>query len=105
MVVDIKTGRQFGKSFEDVNLDRQIRHKKLGVMTPRQFVNALELEVGWIMDPYCRTTPSGFKDREELKNWCMSHQPFYKQYIPEVVSYFALKYDIPKAAADVKLNK
>lgn len=29
-----------------------------------------------------------FKDRAELKKWCMSEQPYYKKYIPEVVDYF-----------------
>ena len=43
------------KRCEDIKLDRKIRHKKLGIMTPRQFVDALELEVGWIMDPYTYT--------------------------------------------------
>ena len=29
-----------------------------------------------------------FKNRDELKKWCMSEQPYYKKYIPEVVDYF-----------------
>ena len=84
-----------------MNLDKKIRHKKLGVMTPRQFVDALELEVSWIMDPNTYHNTDAFKDREELKEWCMSHQPYYKKYIPEVVDYFAQKYDIPKIAKEV----
>jgi len=30
--------------------------------------------------------------RQELKDWCMDNQPYYKKYIPEVVNYFAKKY-------------
>ena len=94
MIIDIRTRKKVGKSFEDVNLDRKIRHKKLGILTPRYFVEAMELEIGLIMDPYMNTSIKGFKDREELKEWCISNQPSYKKYIPEVVDYFALKYDI-----------
>lgn len=101
MIIDIRTKKKIGKSFEDVNLDRKIRHKKLRILTPRQFVNALELEVSLIMDSYFPTTIKGFKDRKELKDWCMSNQPFYKKYIPEVVNYFALKYDIPNTSNNV----
>ena len=32
-----------------------------------------------------------FRDREELKRWCMDNQPYYKKYIPEVVDYFYSK--------------
>ena len=32
--------------------------------------------------------------RDELKKWCMENQPYYKEYIPEVVNYFAEKYQI-----------
>ena len=95
MIIDMNTKQSTGESYEDINLDRQIRHKKLGILTPRQFVNALELEVGFIMNPYMPTTINGFKNRKELMEWCINNQPFYKKYIPEVVNYFALKYDIP----------
>ena len=30
----------------------------------------------------------------ELKKWCMYNQPYYKKYIPEVVEYFANKFDL-----------
>lgn len=94
MIIDIKTKQSIGKNYEDIDLDRQIRHKKLGIITPRQFVNALELDISIIMNPYVSTTVNGFKNRKELKDWCICNQPFYKKYIPEVVNYFALKYDI-----------
>ncbi len=98
-MIDIKPQKKTGKSIEDINLDRQIQHKKLGILTPRQFVEELELEVRLIMDPFFPSAIKGFKDRKELKEWCIGHQPSYKKYIPEVVSYFAIKYDIPDVAS------
>ena len=35
-----------------------------------------------------------FKDREELKKFCMDNQPYHKKYIKGVVDYFAKKYNI-----------
>jgi len=32
-----------------------------------------------------------FKSKQEIKDWCMSNQPYYKKYIPDVVNYFAQK--------------
>lgn len=32
--------------------------------------------------------------KEEVKEWCMSNQPYYKKYIPEVVTYFFNKITI-----------
>jgi hypothetical protein len=32
--------------------------------------------------------------KAELKAWCMDNQPYYKKYIPDVVNYFAKKYNI-----------
>lgn len=29
-----------------------------------------------------------FTTRKEVKEWCMSEQPYYKKYIKEVVDYF-----------------
>jgi hypothetical protein len=29
-----------------------------------------------------------FENRQEIKKWCMDNQPYYKKYIPEVVTYF-----------------
>lgn len=31
---------------------------------------------------------NSFKSKKELKEWCMSNQPYYKKYIPEVVEHF-----------------
>ena len=35
-----------------------------------------------------------FNNRKELANWCKDNQPYYKKEIPEVVNYFAEKYNI-----------
>lgn len=32
--------------------------------------------------------------KQQLKEFCMDHQPYYKKYIPEVVEYFAKQYQI-----------
>lgn len=32
--------------------------------------------------------------KSDLKKWCMDNQPYYKKYIPDVVTYFAQKYNI-----------
>lgn len=34
---------------------------------------------------------SPFKNREEIKVWCMDNQPYYKKYIKDVVDYFYSK--------------
>lgn len=46
--------------------------------TVRDFIEALEVRLMY----------QDFKDRDELKKWCMSEQPYYKKYIPEVVKHF-----------------
>jgi len=32
-----------------------------------------------------------FKDKNEIKEWCMDNQPYYKKHIPDVVKYFVNK--------------
>lgn len=32
--------------------------------------------------------------KDELKQWCMDNQPYYKKHIPEVVNYFSQLYGI-----------
>lgn len=50
--------------------------------------------------PSLKTIQSGaswhkpISSKEELKQYCMNNQPYYKKYIPEVVEYFANKYNI-----------
>ena len=46
--------------------------------TVRDFIEALEVRLMY----------QDFKDKQELKKWCMSEQPYYKKYIPEVVKHF-----------------
>lgn len=60
--------------------------------TVGDFIEDLEPMVNMIMNNQNIQKP--FKDRNELKLWCMDNQPYYKKYIPEVVNYFAIKYGI-----------
>ena len=55
--------------------------------TVGDFINDLELEFKIIMGSGSWKKP--FKNREEVKIWCMENQPYYKKYIKEVVDYFA----------------
>ncbi len=55
----------------------------------QDFINELEHHFEMIMSEMSWQKP--FKDREELKRWCMDNQPYYKKYIPEVVNYFYSK--------------
>jgi len=57
--------------------------------TPQDFIDELEPSFNQIMNGFSWKAP--FKDREDLKNWCMDEQPYYKKYIPEVVDYFFAK--------------
>ena len=57
--------------------------------TVQHFVDELEPIFEMIMSGQSWQSP--FKDREELKRWCMDNQPYYKKYIPEVVDYFYSK--------------
>lgn len=52
--------------------------------TVQDFINDLEIIINF----------QKFKDKTELKNWCMDNQPYYKKHIPDVVNYFAKKYNI-----------
>lgn len=52
--------------------------------TVQNFIDALEVQIKYVT----------IKDKKELKKWCMDNQPYYKKYIPEVVNYFADKYNI-----------
>ena len=55
--------------------------------TVRNFIEELEPTFNMIMRGQSWQKP--FKSKEEVKSWCMDNQPYYKKYIPEVVSYFA----------------
>lgn len=32
--------------------------------------------------------------KSELKDWCKDNQPYYKKHIPQVVNYFAKKFNL-----------
>ena len=34
------------------------------------------------------------KTKEDLKKWCIDNQPYYKEYVPEIVEHFADKYNL-----------
>jgi len=57
--------------------------------TVGDFINDLEPMFNMIMNNNSHVKP--FKTKDEVKKWCMSNQPYYKKYIPEVVKYFASK--------------
>lgn len=57
--------------------------------TVQDFIDELEPQFDMIMSGNSWQKP--FKNKEELKTWCMDNQPYYKRYIPEVVNYFNKK--------------
>ena len=60
--------------------------------TVQDFINDLNLSLTMIMTDQSWQKP--FKNREEIKKWCMDHQPYYKKYIPGVVDHFCQQYNI-----------
>lgn len=60
--------------------------------TVQDFINDLNVPITMIMTDQSWQKP--FKNREELKKWCMDHQPYYKKYIPGVVDHFCQQYNI-----------
>lgn len=58
----------------------------------KDFIEALEDNISYIMADTSIIPP--FKNKNELKKYCMENQPYYKRYIPEVVEHFANKYNI-----------
>jgi hypothetical protein len=60
--------------------------------TVQDFIDVLEPTIDLIMTD--NSYMSRFKDREELKEYCMDNQPYYKKYIPGVVNYFSKKYNL-----------
>lgn len=57
--------------------------------TVQDFIDELEPQFDMIMSGNSWQKP--FKNKEELKTWCMDNQPYYKRHIPEVVNYFNKK--------------
>ena len=57
--------------------------------TVQDFVEALEPQFRQIMSGGSWQSP--FKTEQELKQWCMDNQPYYKKHIPGVFNYFKSK--------------
>ena len=60
--------------------------------TVQDFIDSLQTEVVMIMGGSSYVKP--FKNKEELKAYIISNQPYYKKTIPEVIEYFACKYGL-----------
>ena len=60
--------------------------------TVQDFIDELESEIDAIMTN--KSWVKSFKNKAQLKCYCMDNQPYYKKYIPEVVEHFANKYNI-----------
>lgn len=58
----------------------------------KDFIEALEDNISDIMNDVSITPP--FRNKAELKKYCMENQPYYKKEIPEVIEYFINKYNI-----------
>lgn len=58
----------------------------------QDFINELRQAFDMIMTNNSHTKP--FTTKEEVKQWCMENQPYYKKHIPEVVNYFCKLYNI-----------
>jgi hypothetical protein len=60
--------------------------------TVQDFINELEdlVQIAVVGKGYFKT----IQTKQQLKEFCMNNQPYYKRYIPEVVKYFANKYNI-----------
>ena len=74
-----------------MNVEKLNKHIWEG-WTVQDFIDELEPTIDMIQtnNSYMKL----FKNRAELKAYCMSNQPYYKKYIKEVVDYFAEKYNI-----------
>ena len=64
-----------------INLDKEI-----------YFIEDLEMPLQMIMGGQRWMKP--ITNKAKLKRWCIDNQPYYKRYIPDVVNYFAKKYNI-----------
>lgn len=60
--------------------------------TVQNFIDELENQLDLIQAN--RSHQSKLNTKQELKEWCKSNQPYYKKHIPEVVNYFANKYNL-----------
>jgi hypothetical protein len=79
------TARRLRKEFEKfagINMNKEIWEG----WTVGNFIEELEPSFDMIMQGQSHQEP--FKTVAEVKKWCMENQPYYKKYIPDVVSYF-----------------
>ena len=60
--------------------------------TVQNFIDALVPQADMIMAGQSWRKP--FRSRAELEAWCADNQPYYKNPISEVVSFFAERYGI-----------
>lgn len=60
--------------------------------TAQDFVNDLQPQLDMIMDGQSWHNP--FQTKAQLKEACRDMQPYYKKNIPEVVNYFANRYNL-----------
>ena len=58
----------------------------------QDFIDELEPTFNTIMQG--KSYIKRFKEKKELKRWCMENQPYYKKHIPEVFNYFLSKTDL-----------
>ena len=58
----------------------------------QDFIDELEPTFNTIMQG--KSHIKRFKEKKELKKWCMENQPYYKKHIPEVFNYFLSKTDL-----------
>jgi hypothetical protein len=68
-----------------INLDKHIWEG----WTVGAFINDLEPMFDMIMRNQSHVKP--FTTKQQVKEWCMDNQPYYKKYIPDVVNYFVAK--------------
>ena len=82
---------QIAKKLKDGTLKEAIdldKHVWEG-WTVQDFIDELEPLFDQVMSGHSWIKP--FKDKAELKAWCIDNQPYYKRYIPGVVEYFFKK--------------
>ena len=76
------------EQYKGINYDKHIWED----WTVRNFIEALQPSLDMIYNHKSWQKP--FKTKNELKKWCIENQPYYKKYIPEVVKYFSIKYNL-----------
>lgn len=79
---------RIAKSLISTDMDKHIWEG----WTVGDFVDELEPTVDLIMSGGSWKKP--FNNKRELASWLKDNQPYYKKAIPEVVGYFAKKYNL-----------